>query len=110
MSKTIRVRGHEVDAAALLAALHNRTRPRGMGMLHARGSMRRAEAVAALEARGWAFSFDYFYGRPLKVHARNGEINEASIALYERDAGAGAFADALEDALTMPADATEQSA
>ena len=87
--------GVEVDAAKLLSALHNGTQPLGMGHLHDIGSLSVADAEVVLEKTG-KFEFDYLFGRPLKVYARDGVVDGR---LYDRDAGEGAFAHAVALAL-----------
>lgn len=100
--KIVTVDGVKVDAAAMLAALHNNTRALGLGALHDIGRrMTRDEAAKHVE--GDSFYFDYFCGRPLKVHAeKDGSIDEHSRRLYDRDAGDGSFARALSEALQTP--------
>lgn len=99
--------GERVPLDALIAALHNRSQPQGMGFLHARGDLTREDAAKLLsEHRGAVWSFDYFCGRPIKVvvrtdDARGAFIDEGSVRLYERDAGDGAFADAVRAAADM---------
>lgn len=99
MEGTIKVRGRDVSAAAMLAALHNNTAAQGMGMFHDIGRrITRAEAAEHL-AKVPAFAFDYFLGRPLKCHAWDGELTPDSERLYDRDAGRGAFDRAFAEAL-----------
>lgn len=101
MSKTIKTSQGDAPADALLAALYNRTRPRGMGLLHSLGRpMTRKDARAILEAQGWVFRFDYVLGRPIKLVEKDGYIDR--VDLYERDTYPGAFDDAVLDALTTP--------
>jgi hypothetical protein len=102
MSDKIDIKG--IDKAELLAALHNGTRPLGMGFLHARGPMTaddarpylesgddHAAAFKKLEAAGGIvlrkrLYFDYLCGRPLKVDIGGDELDPR---LYDRDAGTG---------------------
>lgn len=91
-------KGERIDAPALLAALHNGTRSVGLGMLHDLGRpMGYSDALVWLEQAG-GFSVDYCNGRPIKVRAKldSLELDEHSEDLYDRDAGPGAFAKALE--------------
>jgi hypothetical protein len=101
--------GKSYDAAALLVALHNNTRARGLGLLHETGPLTReeAESVLADSRQQWVgderyshgFVLDYVRGRPIKVTAEaDGAIDALSQALYDRDAGAGAFQRALREA------------
>jgi hypothetical protein len=97
-----------IDKADLLAALHNGTRPMGMGFLQARGDMTaedaraylkrgddHAEAFAEIKAKGGVvigvepLYFDYLCGRPLKVDIGGDTLDPR---LYDRDAGEGAAA------------------
>jgi hypothetical protein len=107
---TVKFQGVEYDAAKLLAALHNNTRPVGLGLLHAQAQiMTQAQAESILVAQRQAcegnrlyphgFVFDYVLGRPIKVKAdADLVIDEHSQGLYDRDAGEGAFARALAEA------------
>lgn len=97
----VTVDGVEIDAAALLAALHNNTRAIGMGVLHDLGRpMTQAEAESILADKK-RFNFDYICGRPIKVFAEDdGSIGEHARRLYDRDAGSGAFDRALSEALS----------
>lgn len=106
--KMLKVRGQEVAADALLAALHNHSSAQGMGAIHDIGrNLTRAEAAKYVErfrnaetGKFAPFTIDWFLGRPIKVFEdANGELRTD---LYDRDNGEGAFARALEDALTMP--------
>lgn len=101
MSDKINIKG--IDKAELLAALHNGTRPQGMGFLHARGPMTAEEAKQYLD-RGddgramfggpQRMYFDYLCGRPLKVDIGGDELNPR---LYDRDAGRGRCADVISE-------------
>lgn len=103
MPLRVRYGGESFDAACLLAALVNHTRPLGLGVLEAvaqdaTGLMTRAQAAKILEAHlrsapaRQPFEFDYVLGRPIKMRADSaGVISEQSVKLYERDAGPGAF-------------------
>ena len=75
-----------LSKAAVLVALHNGTRPLGLGFLQARDSVSEADAETQL-ARGTYV--DYFCGRPIKVDLSGDELEEY---LYDRDAGKGAAA------------------
>ena len=93
MSMKVIANGIEVDAAKLLSALHNGTQPLGMGHLHDIGHLSVTGAESVLKVTG-RFEFDYLlYGRPLKVYARDGVVDGR---LYDRDAGPGAFARAVD--------------
>lgn len=98
MQNTIDIRS--LPKAALLAALHNGTKPLGMGFLQARSDMNEKEAQNDLDekkvhllknfteerAEKELYSFDYFHGRPLKCDI-SGDYMDAR--LYDRDAGPG---------------------
>ena len=104
---TVTFEGQTYDAVSLLIALHANTRALGLGLMHEQpGKMTRDEAcerineAAAnpLPGRHW-FRFDYVRGRPIKVKAeQTGELDPLSRKLYDRDAGQGAFDDALREA------------
>ena len=96
--------GHEdveVDAAALLVALYERAVPQGLGILQALAvhEMTRERAVLILDEGRSGFWFDYLNGRPIKVRAKDGVIDETSQRLFDRDAGEGQFAKAIAEAL-----------
>lgn len=89
-----------VDRARLIQELHAGTRALGMGALHDRGplsievireTLERCTDKARDEVR-----FDYLAGRPLKVSIKGNTLR--GVRLYDRDAGQGAFARALERA------------
>jgi hypothetical protein len=80
-----------IDKADLLAALHNGTRPLGMGRLHAIPELTADKAREALAdyKPGERLYFDYVFGRPVKCDI-TGDMMETW--LYDRDAGEGAAA------------------
>lgn len=89
-----------LDKAAVLMALHNGTRPLGMGMLHNIGNMTIEQARKGIERCG--MSWDYCHGRPLKVDISGNSFDEWA---YDRDAGQGAAQraiDGLLESLTRP--------
>ena len=67
-------------------ALHNGTRPRGLGFLHAVQDLT-IEQCEKEVAVGKNLYFDYFMGRPLKCDISGDEFEERG---YDRDAGRGA--------------------
>jgi hypothetical protein len=81
-----------VCRAKLLAALHNNTRPQGMGVLRDLGrNMTEQEAQSILDAYPTGFDvvwFDYVHGRPVKVGFKGDVLVRAD--LYDRDAPGGA--------------------
>jgi len=90
-----------IDKAELLAALHNGTRPLGLGFLHARPDMTAEDArpyLAAGDDTTRMFGkvprlyFDYLCGRPLKVDIGGDELDPR---LYDRDAGQGRAAEVV---------------
>lgn len=97
----IKVLGQMVRRDALLAALHNNTRPLGFGVLHAlNGDLSVVEAARALN--NGPLCVDYLFGRPIKcMEMEDGTLDDRSQYLYERDAGPGAFAKAAEQAAEM---------
>lgn len=96
----------ELDPAAVLYGLYHNTKAVGMGVLHDKAdfSLQDAQEIIAERASQPVFNyfeFDYVCGRPLKVavDSDSGIVSQRSIALYERDAGSGAFAKAIEIAM-----------
>jgi hypothetical protein len=86
-----------MDAADVLRRLYNRARcSGGAAVMHYRpGDMSLEEArevLAAHTTRSGAVSFDYVYGRVIKVVISDGRFNPY---LYDRDHGKGAAAAAL---------------
>jgi hypothetical protein len=95
----IKVLGQMVRRDALLAALHNNTKPQGFGVMHAVPGDITGEQAAAVLKDG-PLTFDYLLGRPIKcLELDNGELHPRSQALYDRDAGDGAFAAAVVQAV-----------
>lgn len=89
MNDKINIEG--IDRAELLAALHNGTRPLGMGFLHdLKRDMTKAEATEILaqhtDGHGDAH-FDYVCGRPLKVWFSRNTLQGAW--LFDRDSSPG---------------------
>lgn len=85
----------KLDKAEVLAALFNASRPLGMGFFqpHA-ASMTREEAAHLLSENDY---FDYVRGRVMKVDLSGDTLRTA---LYDRDNGRGAAADALAPLLS----------
>ncbi len=80
------------DKAAVLAALYNRAKPQGLGLVHyTPEDMTTEEATKMLKTQTY---FDYVKGRVMKVDL--GE-DKMSTALYNRDNGTNAAEDALVD-------------
>ena len=88
----------QLDKAEVLAALYNRARPQGMGLLHYT-----PEDMTADEARNLLKEieesdnrpyFDYLHGRVMKVNLGGDDM---STALYNRDNGADAAERAVAD-------------
>lgn len=82
--------GRMVPAAKLLVALYERSSPQGLGIIAAAKAPPMTEELAENLIEG-RFSFDYLYGRPIKIHAKDGRIRDIDIRLFDRDAGEGAF-------------------
>lgn len=82
-----------LDKAEILAALFNNSKQQGMGFLDSRGSnkMTVEHAREILETED---SFDYLYGRVMKIRLRGDEFDPW---LYDRDNGAGAAERVIED-------------
>lgn len=78
---------HEV-----LAALHNATRAIGMGVLQDAGPITPAAVLADLGDREAGY-FDYYRGRPIKSDLSGDSFDPR---LFDRDAGDGAAAAAIE--------------
>jgi hypothetical protein len=80
-----------LDKATVLAALYNHSKPQGMGFLHFDPTpMTPEEAATHLQRSMYT---DYLKGRIIKVDLKNDEFNEA---LYDRDLGSGAAAEAVD--------------
>lgn len=87
-----------ISKAAVLAALYNASRPKGMGFLHAKpGDMSEAEAAKLLKEQTY---FDYLRGRVMKVDLSGDELEER---LYDRDNGYGAAYHAIAHLLKKAA-------
>lgn len=96
-----------VDKVKLIQELYRGTSPLGMGFLHDVGDLtdEQARGVLNLETGGvynpeprpdGAISLDYVYGRPFKIKIHENELEGEW--LYDRDAGAGRCAAAVERA------------
>lgn len=96
MEETVSIEG--VDPAKLLAELVNNTSAQGLGVTAALsfGPFGEEQAQKFLDSiPGDVKDFDYVAGRPIKLRL-DLKANEASrVWLYDRDAGAGAFARVL---------------
>jgi hypothetical protein len=91
LGRTLDIDISGIDKAKLLAALHNGTRPLGLGVLHARGDMSEEDASEYIAQRpdggGSVMWFDYVHGRPIKVGFDGNTMLRAD--LYDRDAPGG---------------------
>ncbi len=82
----------------VLQALFNRTKQQGLGFLDPRGSCPMDEQtsrdiVSEMESDGYKLSFDYLYGRVMKVDITGDSFGPW---LFDRDNGPGAAAEAIE--------------
>jgi len=85
------------DRSEVLAALYNRARPVGLGLLHyTPDPMTVEEARRLLDTPGPHY-FDYVKGRSLKIDLSGDTLNPD---LYDRDNGSGAAREALAHLLT----------
>ena len=83
-----------LDKADVLAALHNRARVQGVGVIHATPEdMTREVALAILDKRDGNLYFDYLKGRVMKVDISRDSFNPG---LYDRDNGPGAASAVIE--------------
>lgn len=83
----------KLDKAEVLAALYNRARSQGMGLLHyTPEDMTVEEARLLLKEQGERPYFDYVQGRVMKVRLYGDELQTA---LYNRDNGLNAAENAL---------------
>lgn len=84
------------DKAVILAALYNHSQPVGLGFLNYRPEDMTVEEAQAFLDKSYKMSFDYLYGRIIKV-----KLSEDSFDpwLYDRDNGEGAAERALVDIL-----------
>lgn len=82
-----------LDKAQVLIALHNNSKPQGMGFLHATPEpLTIEEANEALSNQG--YYPDYVNGRVIKVDLRGDEFDPR---LYDRDNGEGSAERALRE-------------
>ena len=89
MSSTIDI--SKLNKAEVLAALYNRSHPQGLGHLQFVAEKMTTEEAAALLKE--THRFDYLKGRVMKVNVGKDEL---WTALYDRDVGQGAAAEALQ--------------
>jgi hypothetical protein len=101
---TVKVNGRSVDAARLLARLYNGAEVIGMGVLQAQHVgldhvMTTKEAAIILADMDDGFTFDYLYGRCIKVHQQDRRDPNSELLgyLYDREYGEGAFLQAVAD-------------
>lgn len=87
-----------ISKAKVLAALYNRARFQGMGILHYDPTDMTEEEAQKLLDSGQTY-FDYLKGRVMKVDLKGDWLNPM---LYDRDNGLGAAEFAILDALTRP--------
>jgi len=95
MSDNISYKG--IDEADLVFALHNGTGLQGFGMLQNKPGLTLADVkrdLAEMDEKGYgklqgSYSFDYYYGRPLKVTLDTEKKEIRRPDLYDRDAGPG---------------------
>lgn len=97
MSELVNIAG--LDKGAVLKALHDGTRPLGLGRLHAIEYLPLEQAQEEFEqyktnaeARKAILYVDYYHGRPLKVRLDQDKFDPTH---YDRDAGEGAAARAI---------------
>jgi len=86
-----------LDKAEVLAALYNNSRQQGMGFLDGRGQQKMT-ADQARELLKEETSFDYLYGRVMKIQLEP-EADTFEEYLYDRDNGKGAAQDAIDSLL-----------
>ena len=84
----------------VVLALYRGTRPVGLGFIHNKNDLSiddvRKELADRMETRPKLLHIDYFFGRPLKVSLHlDDEVFDPR--LYDRDAGSGAAACAIEN-------------
>lgn len=92
---TVSIKG--IPKAKVLAALYNRSTPRGMGFLQAKpGDMTEAQAAELLKTQTY---FDYLQGRVMKIDLDDDD--NLYTGLYNRDLGHGA-AEAVIESLREP--------
>lgn len=91
--------------AQIISALHNATKPLGIGVFHAQGDSTpedvEPDLVNMREPDGSLY-VDYFRGRPLKIRL-TASPDTVDVRLFDRDAGPGAGAQALEGARSTTA-------
>jgi len=82
-----------LDKAAVLAALYNRARTQGLGMLHYTPEDMTVEEAKEILDAGETY-FDYLKGRVMKVRLRGDSFDSF---LYNRDNGPGAAEAVIEE-------------
>lgn len=96
----------QMDKAAVLAALYNRARPLGMGMLQFKPGDMSVEQARTIMTDGDSSDypsanepqttyFDYLHGRVMKINLAGDVLRTGC---YDRDNGEGAAEQALRDA------------
>lgn len=99
MSDTINISG--LDKAEVLAALFNASRQQGLGVLDLSGaSPMTVDDARRYTSQGGDQRYDYLLGRVMKVDLSGDQLRTA---LYDRDNGPGAAAEALEPLLEAAA-------
>lgn len=87
-----------IDPADLLAALYNRSSPRGMGFVRFDPTpMTREQAVGLLVSKSY---FDYLYGRVIKVDFR--DPDRVQSRLYDREIGVGTVQAVIDQLRAQP--------
>jgi len=84
-----------LDKAELLAALVNAARPGWLLMTHERAAAIIQDRLSA--GHGPPFDFDYVAGRTIKCDIGGPRISKFHAALYDRDAGQGTIARAVDE-------------
>lgn len=78
----------KANYGAVVAALHNNTRPLGLGFLHATGPMTPEEGAKECAPRGGRIFMDYVRGRPVKTTLTIGkELTDSDLRCFKRDGG-----------------------
>jgi len=87
------------DRSAVLAALYNRARPLGLGLIHYTPEPMTVDEARRLLDNPGPHYFDYVKGRVLKVDLSGDTLDPS---LYDRDNGPGAAREALAHLVTEP--------
>ncbi|MAG76550.1 MAG: hypothetical protein CL811_07300 [Colwelliaceae bacterium] len=85
-----------INKAEILAALYNKSKPLGLGILHFTPEDMTSAGADALIKENPTMYFDYVFGRVMKIDLSGDELD---LYLYDRDNGEGAGLAAIKHLL-----------